>query len=181
MATEVESHMASGVLCGGGVYASIDLALYIVEKLCGRDIAMGCAKSLVVHMPRTYQTSFAVLPFGRDHGDAVVRNSEDWLHNHFPDEIDLDQLAKDMALAPRTFLRRFKAATGETPLAYLQRLRTNAAKQMLEEDRMTIQEVSLAVGYEDVAFFRDLFKRHTGLAPGAYRERFGRSIQPSAA
>ena len=78
------------MLCGGGVYASIDLALYIVEKLCGRDIAMGCAKSLVVQMPRTYQTSFAILPFGRDHGDALIRSSEDWLHNHFPDDIDLD-------------------------------------------------------------------------------------------
>ena len=170
-----------GVLCGGGVYASIDLALYIVEKLCGRDIAMGCAKSLVVQMPRTYQTSFAVLPFGRDHGDAAIRSSEEWLHNHFPDDVDLDQLAEDLAIAPRTFLRRFKAATGQTPLAYLQRLRTEAAKRMLEEDRMTIQEVGFAVGYEDVAFFRDLFKRHEGLSPGAYRERYGRSIQPSAA
>ena len=86
-----------------------------------------------------------------------------------------------MALTPRTFLRRFKAATGETPLAYLQRLRTDAAKRMLEEDRMTIQEVGLAVGYEDVAFFRDLFKRHVGLPPGAYRERYGKSTQASAA
>ena len=170
-----------GVLCGGGVYASIDLALYIVEKLCGRDVAMGCAKSLVVQMPRTYQTSFAVLPFGQDHGDAAIRSSEDWLHDHFPDDIDLDKLAEDLAIAPRTFLRRFKAATGQTPLAYLQRLRTEAAKRMLEEDRMTIQEVGFAVGYEDVAFFRDLFKRHAGLSPGAYRERYGRSLQPSAA
>ena len=99
----------------------------------------------------------------------------------FPDDVDLDQLAEDLAIAPRTFLRRFKAATGQTPLAYLQRLRTEAAKRMLEEDRMTIQEVGFAVGYEDVAFFRDLFKRHAGLSPGAYRERYGRSIQPSAA
>jgi transcriptional regulator GlxA family with amidase domain len=170
-----------GIVCGGGVYASIDLALYIVEKICGRDIALGCAKSLVVQMPRTYQTGFAVLPFGRDHADAAIRRGEDWLHNHFPDDIDLDQLAEYLALSSRTFLRRFKAATGETPLAYLQRLRTEAAKRMLEEDRMTIQEVSLAVGYEDVAFFRDLFKRHAGLPPGAYRERYGRSVQPSAA
>jgi transcriptional regulator GlxA family with amidase domain len=169
------------VICGGGVYASIDLALYIVEKLCGRDIALGCAKSLVVQMPRVYQTGFAVLPFGRDHADPAVRRGEDWLHNHFPDDIDLDQLAEDLALTSRTFLRRFKAATGETPLAYLQRLRTEAAKRMLEDDRMTVQEVSLAVGYEDVAFFRDLFKRHAGLLPSAYRERYGRSVQPSAA
>jgi transcriptional regulator GlxA family with amidase domain len=162
-----------GVLCGGGVYASIDLALYIVQKLCGRDVAMGCAKSLVVQMPRTYQTSFALVPIGRDHADDAVRRAEDWLHNHFPDDIDLDRLAVELALTPRTFLRRFKAGTGETPLAYLQRLRTEAAKRMLEDDRMTIQEVSLAVGYEDVAFFRDLFKRHAGLPPGAYRERYG--------
>jgi transcriptional regulator GlxA family with amidase domain len=170
-----------GVFCGGGVYASIDLALYIVEKLCGRDVAIGCAKSLVVQMPRTYQTGFSVVPNGSDHADAVIRRAEDWLHNHFPDDIDLDRLAAEMALTPRTFLRRFKAAIGETPLAYLQRLRIDAAKRMLEEDRLTIQEVSLAVGYEDVAFFRDLFKRHAGLPPGAYRERYGRSIQSSAA
>lgn len=170
-----------GVVCGGGVYASIDLALYIVEKLCGRDIALGCAKSLVVQMPRTYQTGFSVVSLGSDHADATVRRAQDWLHNHFPDDIDLDRLAMDLALTPRTFLRRFKLATGETPLAYLQRLRTEAARRMLEEDRMTIQEVGLAVGYEDVAFFRDLFKRHTGLPPGAYRERYGRSGQRPAA
>jgi transcriptional regulator GlxA family with amidase domain len=168
-----------GVLCGGGVYASIDLALYIVEKLCGRDVAMGCAKSLVVQMPRTYQTGFSVVPFGSDHSDALIRRAEDWLHNHFPDDIELDELAADLALTPRTFLRRFKAATGETPLVYLQRLRTEAAKRMLEDDRLTIQEVGLAVGYEDVAFFRDLFKRHVGLPPGAYREHYGRSMQPA--
>ena len=170
-----------GVLCSGGVYASIDLALYIVEKLCGRDVAMGCAKSLVVQMPRTYQPSFALVQIGSDHGDPVIRKGEDWLHNHFPDDIDLDALAEELGLAPRTFLRRFKAATGETPLAYLQRLRIEASKRMLEDDRMTIQEVGLAVGYEDVAFFRDLFKRHAGLPPGAYRERYGKSLQPTAA
>jgi transcriptional regulator GlxA family with amidase domain len=170
-----------GVFCGGGVYASVDLALYIVEKLCGRDIALGCAKSLVVQMPRTYQMGYAILPFGSEHTDRTIRRAEDWLHDHFPDDVDLDRLAIDLATTPRTFLRRFKAATGATPLAYLQRLRTEAAKCMLEQDRMTVQEVGLAVGYEDVAFFRDVFKRHAGLAPGAYRERYGKSIQPSAA
>jgi transcriptional regulator GlxA family with amidase domain len=72
------------------------------------------------------------------------------------------------------------AASCRSPtLAYLQRLRTEAAKRMLEEDRMTVQEVSLAVGYEDAAFFRGLFKRHTGLAPAAYRERQRRSVAPT--
>lgn len=167
-----------GVVCGGGIYASVDLSLYIVEKLCGRDIALACAKALVVQMPRTYQTGFSVQLSGRDHADVAIRRAEDWLHDHFPDDVDLDRLAEDLALSSRTFLRRFKAATGDTPLAYLQRLRTEAAKRMLEDDRMTIQEVGLAVGYEDAAFFRGLFKRHAGLAPGAYRERYGRSVRP---
>ena len=169
-----------GIVCGGGVYAAIDLSLYIVEKLCGRDTALACAKSLVVQMPRTYQAGFAVVPFGADHADPAVHRAEDWLRDHFPDDVDLDRLADDLALSSRTFLRRFKAATGETPLGYLQRLRTEAAKQMLEDDRMTIQEVSLAVGYEDVAFFRGVFKRHAGLLPGAYRERYGRAVRPPA-
>jgi transcriptional regulator GlxA family with amidase domain len=163
-----------GVLCGAGVYASIDLALYIVEKMCDREIATQCAKALILQMPRTFQTSFAVLPNGRDHGDAVIRRAEDWLHDRYADSIDLDGLARVLAVTRRTFLRRFKAATGETPLTYLQLVRVAAAKRMLEEDRMTVQEVSIAVGYEDVAFFRDLFKRHAGLSPSVYRERFGR-------
>ena len=134
------------MVCGGGIYASVDLSLHIVEKLCGRDIALACAKALVEQMPRTYQTGFSVQLSGRDTHHRI-RRAEDWLHDHFPDDVELDRLAEDLALSSRTFLRRFKAATGDTPLAYLQRLRTEAAKRMLEDDRMTIQEVGLAVGY----------------------------------
>jgi transcriptional regulator GlxA family with amidase domain len=169
-----------GVFCGGGLYSAIDLALYLVEKLCDRPSAIEVAKALVLQMPRIYQTSFAVLPIGARHGDAAIRRAEEWLHDRFPSNVDLDALARDLAMTPRTFLRRFKEATGETPLAYLQKLRIEASKPMLEEDRMTIQEVSLAVGYEDVAFFRDLFKRHTHLSPSHYRERYGRSTAVAA-
>jgi transcriptional regulator GlxA family with amidase domain len=169
-----------GVFCGGGLYSAIDLALYLVEKLCDRQSAIEVAKALVLQMPRIYQTSFAVLPIGARHGDSAIRRAEEWLQAHFPSNVDLDGLARDLAMTPRSFLRRFKEATGETPLAYLQRLRVEASKPMLEEDRMTIQEVSLAVGYEDVAFFRDLFKRHTHLSPSHYRERFGRSTAVAA-
>jgi transcriptional regulator GlxA family with amidase domain len=170
-----------GVFCGGGLYSSIDLALYLVEKLCGRNVAIEIVKALVLQMPRTYQTSFAVLPIGRDHGDPVIRRAEDWLHNHLADEINFDELAARFGLTTRTLQRRFKAATAESPRAYLQHLRVQAAKGMLEADRMTVQEISVAVGYDDATFFRDLFKRHAGLSPGAYRDRFGRAMQPIAA
>jgi transcriptional regulator GlxA family with amidase domain len=77
-------------------------------------------------------------------------------------------------MTTRTFSRRFKSATGQTPLAYLHVVRINAAKRLLEDERRSIQEVMIEVGYEDTIFFRDLFKRHTGELPASYRERFGR-------
>ena len=162
-----------GILCSGGVFSSLDLALYIVEKECGRQVAVEVAKAMVLPMPRTYQIDFAVLPFGRNHGDAVIRKAEDWLYAHYTADMDVDALSGKLGLAPRTFLRRFKAATGETPLAYHQRLRVEAAKRLIEKERLTIQEIGQAVGYEDTAFFRDIFKRRVHLSPSAYRDQFG--------
>jgi AraC-like DNA-binding protein len=81
-------------------------------------------------------------------------------------------------MSPRNFIRRFKEATGLAPLEYLQRLRVQAARRLLEERHTTVQEVSTAVGYADVAFFRSVFKRYTGLSPGAYRRRFAGMTSP---
>lgn len=78
-----------------------------------------------------------------------------------------------MGMSLRNFVRRFKQATGDSPLIYLQKLRVAAARRLLESDHRTMQEISNAVGYQNVAFFRDLFERHTGSSPSAYRNRFG--------
>jgi transcriptional regulator GlxA family with amidase domain len=78
-----------------------------------------------------------------------------------------------VGMSPRNLIRRFKAATGHLPGAYLQLLRVSAARELLEEGRAPVQSVSTAIGYEDVAFFRTLFKRHTGMTPAEYRSRFG--------
>jgi transcriptional regulator GlxA family with amidase domain len=73
----------------------------------------------------------------------------------------------------RNFVRRFKQATGDSPLIYLQKLRVAAAKRLLENDRRSMQEISDAVGYQDPVFFRQIFQRHTGVSPSAYRQKFG--------
>lgn len=182
-AADWQPHLAvtedRGVFCGGGLYSAIDLALFLVERFCGRETAIEIAKSLVLQMPRGYQTNFALLPLGSDHGDASIQRAEKWLSDHFPEPVNFDGVARELNMTPRTFLRRFKTATGETPLSYLQKLRIEAAKPMLEQDRMTVQEVSLAVGYEDPTYFRGLFKRHTGVSPRDYRERYGVSVRPA--
>lgn len=163
---------SDGVYCGGGVYAALDLSLYLVERFCGRGVALECSRSLLIEMPRACQTGFAVLPMGRRHGDATIRHAEEWIHLQCRTEFRFEALARELGMSPRNFIRRFKAATGLAPVEYLQRLRVRAAQRLLEEDCATVAEVSRTVGYEDPAFFRSVFKRHTGLSPADYRRRF---------
>jgi transcriptional regulator GlxA family with amidase domain len=170
---------SDGIYCGGGVYAALDLALYLVERLCDRAAAVQCAKALLLEMPRDCQAGFAVLPMGARHADAAIQRAEDWIHRHCREEIRFEALARELGMSPRNFIRRFKGATGLAPLEYLQRLRVQAARRLLEERFVTVQEVGAAVGYTDVTFFRSVFKRFTGLAPGAYRRRFAGITAPS--
>lgn len=161
------------LLCSGGVYASVDVSLYLVEKLCGHEIAVQCAKSLLLPMPRMHQSGYAVLPLSPPHADDRIRAVEAYLQRNYRDPISTDALARQAGLGARTFLRHFKAATGRHPAAYLQAVRIQTAKAMLERDGAPIQSVSSAVGYDDVAFFRMLFKRSTGMTPAEYRAHFG--------
>lgn len=163
------------VLCSGGVYASIDLSLYLVEKFCGHEIALHTAKSLLVDMPRTFQSGYAVLPISVPHDDARIRNAETIMHREFDHNLSIEVLANKTNMSPRTFMRRFKAATGRLPGDYLQSVRISVAKAMLEDSPRSVQTVCSAVGYEDIAFFRALFKRKTGMTPGQYRSKFSRT------
>jgi transcriptional regulator GlxA family with amidase domain len=162
------------MLCCGGVYASIDLSLYLVEKFCGHEIALQCAKSLLVSMPRSKQSGYSVVPMSRPHTDERIQEIEEYLREHFHRDLPIDSLAERIGMGPRNFIRRFKAATGRVPGAYIQTLRIAAAKEMLEQGAASIQAVGSKIGYEDVAFFRNLFKRHTGMTPGEYRTSFAK-------
>lgn len=163
----------SRVLCSGGVYAAIDVSLYLVEKLCGHETAVQCAKALLLPMPRKHQTGYAMLPLSPPHADDRIRQAEAYMQASFKDDISTETLARQAGLGVRTFARRFKAATGRHPAAYLQAVRIETAKAMIERETQPIQAVSAAVGYDDVAFFRGLFKRATGMTPAEYRGHFG--------
>lgn len=164
---------AGGIFCGGGLYSSLDLSLYIVERYCGHDVALQTARALLIDMPRTTQTGFSVLPLGARHEDKAIQRAEGWIHDNCANDFRVEDLAAEMGMSPRNFVRRFKRATGETPLHYLQKLRVANAKRMLEGGHASVQETSNAVGYDDVAFFREVFKRHAGILPNEYRHQFG--------
>jgi transcriptional regulator GlxA family with amidase domain len=158
--------------CSGGVYASIDISLYLVEKFCGHGVALQVAKALLLSMPRSRQTGYAVVPLSRPNSDAKIRKTEEYLQAHFDHDVSIDKLADRIGMSPRNFIRRFKAATGRLPGAYIQTLRVSEAKELLEEGAASIQDVCSRIGYADPAFFRNLFKRHTGMTPAEYRNNF---------
>ncbi|HVZ67831.1 MAG TPA: helix-turn-helix domain-containing protein [Rhizomicrobium sp.] len=160
------------VLCSGGVMASADVSLYLVEKLCGHDVAVQTAKALLLNMPRKHQNGYALLPLSPPHEDDRVREIEAFLQKNYSDTHSTEDLAERAGMSPRTFVRRFKSATGRMPGAYLQAVRMEAAKTLLEHGNAPIQTVSMRVGYDDNAFFRSLFKRTTGMTPAEYRDRF---------
>ncbi len=166
------------ILCGGGVYSAIDLALYLVEKLCGHQVALDTARALLIDMPRTYQSGYAVLPISQPHEDALIRRAEEWMQQNFTQPIRFDDIADWVGMSPRNFARRFKAATGKLPGAYLQELRISAARARIEGGSKPIQVIGREVGYEDLNHFRDLFRRHTGMSPADYRVRFGSAFAP---
>jgi transcriptional regulator GlxA family with amidase domain len=162
-----------GFYCGGGVNAALDLSLSLVERFCGHEVAVQTAKALLIETPRAWQAGFAIVPLKTGHSDENISSAQEWLHQNFHKNVPLETTARRVGMSLRNFVRRFKDATGDNPLEYVQKLRIAAAKRLLESNHRTMQEISDAVGYQDVAFFRGLFQRHTGVSPSAYREKFG--------
>jgi len=165
--------------CSAGVNAGMDLSLYLVEKFCGRQTAVQTAKAMILDLGREMQTPYISYLFSVDHGDLFVAKAQKWIEQHYTESIDYDGLAVKFGMSRRSLERRFKQATGITPLGYLQQLRVEVAKHLLEEGNKTIQEISYLVGYEDIPFFRKVFTRLAGLRPKEYQQRFsGYSSKP---
>ncbi|MBN1473877.1 MAG: helix-turn-helix domain-containing protein [Syntrophaceae bacterium] len=158
--------------CAGALSAGIDLSFYLVEKFCGHEIAIQCSKALLHDMGRHTQAPYSVFSFQKKHADEAIRQAQQWLENNYTRQIDMNDVAKIHGMSRRTFERRFKKATGDTPLLYLQRTRVEAAKRVMETQRGTFEELSYLLGYENSSHFREIFKRHTGLLPTEYQHKF---------
>ena len=166
------------VICAGGATAFVDLCLYLVERLASAAVALACSKLLVLDHRRVEQTPYMSLYGHRAHPDDSVHKAQDWLEQHFAEPVTIDEVAAVAGLGDRTFKRRFKEATGENPLAYLQQLRVEAAKHLLESSREQTSQIIWKVGYEDASSFRRLFKRTVGCTMEQYRKRFSYVAPP---
>jgi transcriptional regulator GlxA family with amidase domain len=168
----VVSGLREELVCSGASNTWHDLALYLIARHAGATTAQEVARMFALQWHQDGLAPYIVFEGRTDHGDAEIASAQEWLARHFAVAHPVEEMIKRSSLAERTFKRRFGAATGLTPIDYVQRLRIEDAKRRLERTDAPVDEVSWRVGYEDPAFFRRLFKRTTGLAPGAFRKRF---------
>ncbi len=168
-----------GIYSSGGAYSFINLVLYLVEKYCGRDVAVFLSKVFEIEIERSSQAPFNIFMGQKGHEDEPIKKAQEYMESNVDKKISVDQLAGLFLISRRNFERRFKKATANTPVEYLQRVKIEAAKKSLESGRDNINEVMYAVGYSDSKAFRTTFKKITGLSPFDYRKKYNREMTTS--
>jgi transcriptional regulator GlxA family with amidase domain len=164
------------LVTAGATASWTDLALYLVARFCGEDEARRAAKLFLFGDRSAGQLPFAARVRPRQHDDAAIAAAQGWIADNYAEANPVAGMTGASGLAPRTFKRRFQAATGYAPLDYVLSLRIEEAKQMLETTDAPIEAVAGEVGYAEAAAFRRVFKRATGISPLQYRQKFRRLI-----
>ena len=165
-----------GIYSSGGAYSSLNLVLYLVEKYAGREAAIFCAKAFQIDIQRDSQSPFMIFIGQKEHKDEPVKKAQEFIESNFQDKITVDRLATMFAFSRRNLERRFKKATANTIIEYIQRVKIEAAKLSLESSRENVNEVMYKVGYSDTKAFRTTFRKITGLSPVQYRNKYNREI-----
>lgn len=169
---------ADGLYSSGGATSYWNLLLYLVEKYTTREIAILVAKLFALEIDRKSQSPFIMFNGQKKHEDEPIRKAQEFIENNLSDKISVDELAVKFAIGRRHFDRRFKKATNNTPAEYIQRVKIEAAKKMLEIGRKNVNEVMYEVGYNDTKAFRSVFKKVTGLSPVDYRNKYNNEMVP---
>jgi transcriptional regulator GlxA family with amidase domain len=163
---------AGRIVTAGGTTSWHDLAIHIISRHCGPGEALRIAKVYLLKLHGEGQLPFASLVRRQPHADSTVRHAESWLADNFRETHAVAGAVAACGIPERSLKRRFKAATGTTLIGYVQNLRIEEAKRSLESGDASFDDIAAGMGYENIAFFRRLFKRSTGLTPGQYRQMF---------
>ena len=166
----------NGIYSSGGAYSILNFTLYLIERYFGRETAIWCSKISEIEFDRIDQSEFIIFSGQKDHGDEAIKKAQLYIENNYQDKLSIDKIADMVHLNSRSFLRRFKKATSNTPLEYVQRVKVEGAKKKLESTTDTIMEVMFDVGYNDEKAFRNTFRKYSGLSPTAYRKKFNREV-----
>lgn len=161
------------IITAGAATSFFNLVHVVIRKTAGNQLARACSKMMLIDVNKSSQAQYAMRGPVLDHSDSVVTKAQFYLNQNLQSKIDFKELARHHAVSYRTFLRRFVEATGESPIKYLQKIRIEAAKSLLETSDLNLESIMERVGYSDPASFSQLFKRTTHLTPIAYRRQFG--------
>ncbi|WP_114749250.1 GlxA family transcriptional regulator [Pleomorphovibrio marinus] len=160
------------IYSSGGANSYWNLLLYLLEKYTNRDTAILASKFFAVDIDRQSQAAFMMFAGQKDHGDQAILKVQQYIEEHYEERLMIDDLAKMVALSRRSFERRFKEATQNPVLGYVQRVKMEVAKRSFEASKKQVAEVMYEVGYTDPKAFRTVFKKTTGLTPLAYRNKY---------
>lgn len=160
------------VLTAGAMTAHTELSMQLLRRLLGAEMARNVASIMLVDAAKSSQRPFMMLP--HNFADPLAQQAADWLAGRLAGSFSAGKLAAACHVSYRTLHRRFSAAAGMPPLEYLQALRVEAAKRLLESSRLSLERIVAEIGYSDVASFRRLFARQAGLSPAQYRRQFQR-------
>jgi transcriptional regulator GlxA family with amidase domain len=160
------------LLCAGATASYMLQAVRIVDRFMGPVIASRCARTMLIDVSRTSQIPYLPLLTETRHADSLIERAQHWLQKNMTRDVSMSDLARTLAVSDRTLVRRFAAAVGQTPLGYLQSVRLQAARALLEAGDLPVQTIAIQVGYRDVSSFSRLFRQAVGISPGSYRRRF---------
>lgn len=160
------------IYTSGGANSYWNLLLYLVEKYTDRAMAVLAAKFFAIEIDRNSQSAFMMFNGQKGHEDEPIRRAQTFIEENITEKILVEDLAAQFSIGRRNFERRFKKATNNTPVEYIQRVKIEAAKKGLETSRKNVNEVMYEVGYSDTKAFRTVFKKITGLSPLQYRNKF---------
>jgi transcriptional regulator GlxA family with amidase domain len=161
-----------GLYSSGGATSYWNLLLYLVEKYAGREMAITASKIYALEIDRKSQSPFIMFNGQKKHEDNPIKQAQEYIEKNVPEKISVEELASKFAIGRRHFERRFKKATNNKPVEYIQRVKIEAAKKSLETSRKNVNEVMYDVGYSDTKAFRTIFKKITGLSPIEYRNKY---------
>ncbi|MEX0662363.1 MAG: helix-turn-helix domain-containing protein [Balneolaceae bacterium] len=162
----------NGLYTSGGSNSYWNLLIYLVGKYTSPEIAIRTSKYFEVELERDNQSPFRVFEGYKLHDDQVILNAQEYIEAEYQDKLTIAQISRTFGLERRTFQRRFKKATYFTVVEYIQNVRIEIAKKLLEANRFTVNEVMYEVGYNDPKWFRNVFKKVAGISPQAYKNRY---------
>ncbi len=166
------------IYSSGGANSYWNLLLHLVEKYTDRQTAILASKYFAIDIDRESQSAFAMFQGQKNHNDELIKQAQEFIENNIEERITIDELADLVSIGRRSFERRFKVATNNSVLEYINRIKIETAKRSFETSRKNINEVMYDVGYSDTKAFRTIFKKITGLTPIEYRNKYNKmSVQ----